>query len=216
MQNIQSTSLINSKHILLVLCLLFSSVAAWAQFYVQKSTTLSLGNPQTILSSQETINLVDADIVGQGSFYLNSTTTQHLTSTKQLELPNLILANANTIHLETAILIQHQLIIETGILTLSQELMLNSQADLVLGEGAGIDATTTGLLIYKNTQLENSNPLAITLTTNFLKYRVPSIPQARPTVAYRHISHFGNPVSKDHPAYLKNSTPPPKFFDSVS
>jgi len=216
MQNIQSTSLINSKHILLVLCLLFSSAAAWAQLYVQKSTSLSLRNSQTILSSQETLNQIDADIVGQGSFYLNSTTTQHLTSTKQLELPNLILANANTIHLETAILIQHQLVIETGILTLSQELMLNSQADLVLGEGAGIDATTTGLLIYKNTQLENSNPLAITLTTNFLKYRMPSIPQARPTVAYTRTSLFGNLVSKDHPAYLKNSTPPPKFIETIS
>ena len=215
MQHIQSTSLINNKHIFLVVCLLFSSVAVWAQLYVQKGTVLSLGNTQTILSSQETLNQIEADIVGQGSFYLNKTTAQHLTSIKHLILPNLTITNANFIHLETPIEIRRQLVIETGILTLSHKLILTSQAAFVLGEGAGIDEITSGLLSYTHTQLEPYNPVAITLT-NFLKYSVPSIPQARPIVAYRHISCFGTLVSKDDAASLKNSTPPPKFFAAVS
>jgi len=215
MQHIQSTSLINSKHLLLVVCLLFSSVAAWAQFYVQKGTVLSLGNTQTILSSQETLNQIEADIVGQGSFYLNKTTAQHLTSIKHLILPNLTIANANFIYLETPIEITHQLVIETGILTLSHKLMLTSQADIILGQGAGIDQSTSKLLIFTHTQIAPSNPLVIILT-NFLKYKMPSIPQALPTLAYRHISYFGTLVSKDYPASLKNSTPPPKFFDAIS
>ena len=199
----------------MVVCLLFSSVAAWAQLYVQKGTVLSLANTQTILSSQETLNQIEADILGQGNFYLNKTTAQRLTSIKHLILPRLTITNANFIHLETPIEIRHQLVIETGILTLSHKLILPSQAAFVLGEGAGIDEITSGLLIYTHTQLEPSNPLAITLT-NFIKYNVPSIQQTRPIVAYKHLSYFRTLVSKDDAASLKNSTPPPKFFEAVS
>jgi len=204
----------NYRLLFFYLGFLVGNFQGYAQFYVSQNTFVHLESYQILLSSQERFNQLNAQFTGEGTLILNAAAAQILSSTqKKLVLPTLQLANANLVQINTNLNIQQLLKIEIGILTLTHRLVLKNKNALVLSEDIGI-LITTGQLVY-NTQLENSNPLAITLT-NFLKYRVPSIPQARPTVAYRHISHFGNLVSKDHPAYLKNSTPPPKFFDSVS
>jgi len=206
----------NYRLLFFYLGFLVGNFQGYAQFYVSQNTFVHLESYQTLLSSQESFNQLNAQFTGEGTLILNALAAQILSSTqKKLVFPTLQLTNANLVQINTNLNIQQLLKIEIGILTLTHRLVLKNKNALVLSEDIGI-LITTGLLIYKNTQLENSNPLAITLTTNFLKYRMPSIPQARTTVAYRHISPFGNLVSKDHPAYLKNSTPPPKFIETIS
>ena len=204
----------NYRLLFFYLGFLVGNFQGYAQFYVSQNTFVHLESYQILLSSQERFNQLNAQFTGEGTLILNAAAAQILSSTqKKLVLPTLQLANANLVQINTNLNIQQLLKIEIGILTLTHRLVLKNKNALVLSEDIGI-LITTGQLVY-NTQLENSNPLAITLT-NFLKYKMPSIPQALPTVAYRHISYFVTPLDKDYPAFLKNSTPPPKFFDAVS
>ena len=82
----------------LKLALLFclSSLIASAQFIVKKGTILSLTTPETLLSSQESLNQIEASIYGKGTLYLNSTSQQQLASTQtNLELPSFLIHNAH-------------------------------------------------------------------------------------------------------------------------
>ena len=197
----------------LTLLLLLCSLNGFAQFHVVEGTTLGLENPEAILSSQEPLNQIDAHITGIGTLYLNGTSNQIINSTQLvLALPNLQLANANLAQIATELSILHQLTIEKGILVLTHQLVLNNEDALVLGATASI-LNTTGQLVY-HTQLETSNPLAVIQTIHLFKYRVPSIPQARPnlTVATRRTSNFGRIVNKNYHAYFKHETPHQKRF----
>lgn len=62
--------------LLLFLCSLYG----FTQFSVQEGTTLSLGSPEVVLSSQESLNKIDASLVGEGILLLNSAFAQQLTS----------------------------------------------------------------------------------------------------------------------------------------
>ena len=202
------------KLLFFVLFFLFSTHSVCAQFYVQTQTILSVENYNTILSSQEPLNQIDAHITGKGTLYLNGTSNQIINSTQLvLALPNLQLANADFAQIATELSILHQLTIEKGILVLTHQLVLNNEGALVLGATAGILNTRIGQLVY-NTQLETSNPLAVIQTIHLFKYRVPSIPQARPnlTVATRRTSNFGRIVNKNYHAYFKHETPHQKRF----
>ena len=54
--------------LLVSLCSLYGT----AQFYVTENTTLSLESPQSVFSSQEHINQIDASVFGDGTLYFNS------------------------------------------------------------------------------------------------------------------------------------------------
>ena len=110
------------RQILTLLVLLYSFYG-FAQLYVSEGTTFSLETPQSVLSSQEALNQIDASILGEGTLYLNSTLAQELASTQELlDLPSFQLQNASLVFFKTALNIQNQLHIETGILTLSEDL----------------------------------------------------------------------------------------------
>ena len=211
-KNSLESSLVYGKRMLIVLCLLLSSVSVWAQLYISDGILFSVDKEVRFLTPQETFNQIDAHITGGGALYLNGMATQTLRSSQLvLELPNLQLANADLVTITTELSIQHQLTIEKGILVLTHQLVLNNEGALVLGATAGILNTRIGQLVY-NTQLETFNPLAVIQTIHLFKYRVPSTPQARPnlTVAIRRTSSFGRIVNKNYHAYFKHETPPPK------
>ena len=97
----------------LLLCL--SSLIGSAQFFVKEGTTLSFTTPETILSSQESLNQIEATIQGKGTLYLNSSSQQQLASTQtDLELPSLFIQNAHLVQIQTALQLQH-LEIENGL-----------------------------------------------------------------------------------------------------
>lgn len=76
----------------LTLLVFLSSLYGFAQFYVQKGTTLSFGSSEALLSSQETYNQIDASLLGEGTLLLNSTSEQQLTSSQAvLDIDNLII-----------------------------------------------------------------------------------------------------------------------------
>ena len=71
---------------------------ASAQLFVKKGTPLSLTTPETLLSSHESINQIEASIHGNGTLYLNSTSLQQLVSSQtNLELPSLFIQNAHLV-----------------------------------------------------------------------------------------------------------------------
>ena len=121
----------------LTLLLLLCSLNGFAQLYAVEGSTLRLETPETILSSQEPLNQIDAHITGKGTLYLNGTSNQIINNTQLVSaLPNLQLANADLTQIVTELSIQHQLTIEKGVLALTHKLVLNTEDALVLGANA--------------------------------------------------------------------------------
>ncbi|MDA9056624.1 hypothetical protein N9K49_02100 [Flavobacteriaceae bacterium] len=196
----------------LTLLVFFCSLYGFAQLYVQKGTTLSLESPQTILSSQEIRNQIDAPIVGQGTLYLNRASKQQLSSTQTvLELPTLHVQNADVLQIETALNIHNQFVILHGLLSLSHDVVLTDPTALVLAVDAHIHTTTNGQLIY-TTQFEQSQPMAVMFSVNFLKYTDSKPFQMGLQTAFisTPTPNFGSIVHNGYKVYFKHSTPPPK------
>lgn len=185
-----------------------------AQFYVQKNTLFSLKSTETILSSKEAVNQIDSAVLGEGSLYLNASASQDLRSTEQvLELPNLQLKNASLIHLDTALAIDQQLVVENGLLTLSQTLFLHPPDALVLLANAHIHASATAQILY-TMQLTGSNPLVWNRPLmNLIKYTPPKRALQRPIVVLipTHMPNIEQHASNDYTAYDETITPPPKI-----
>jgi hypothetical protein len=192
--------------LLLFLC----SFLGFSQLYVSEGTLFSLETPQTLLSSKEVINQVDAPLYGQGVLFLNHSAAQQLHSTQTLlSLPNLQLANAALVRIETAVYIHNQLRIDAGVLVLDQDIHLPSKALLVLGATASTESQSGQLRFH--TQLDTDKSLVWHTTPTVLKYtkseaaptpsiKVPSLSQA---------SNFGY-TAHGYTAYFENATPPPK------
>ena len=196
----------------LTLLLFLCSLYGFAQLYVQEGTTLSLGSPQTVLSSQETLNKIDAPLRGKGTLFFNSTSAQQLTSSQVvLELPTLHIENADLIYIETVLNIYSQLEIDHGQLTLFYEVKLPDPLALVLGEDASIFPTTQGLLVY-NTQFETSNPLVFLQAQTLLVSIETNTTQTPNFVVldFMQTSNFGSIAHNGYKVYFKYSTPPPK------
>ena len=194
-------------NLLVFLCSLYG----FSQLYVSEGTLISLMTPETILTSQESLNQIEAPIIGKGVLYLNKFSTQRLISTQPfLTLPTLQIANAKFVALETALNMQHQLVIETGVLTLCHDVLLLNKAHLILGERVRIQ-TPTGQLIYK-TQFETSNPLAETPLVTQLKYTRPEWSQKQSSAVLTDTSqsNFGYLASTHYIVYVNNFTPPPE------
>ena len=201
------------------LLMLLCSLHGTAQFYVTKNTSLSLESSQSVLSSQEHINQIDASVFGDGTLYFNSTLVQGLTSTQELlALPNIQIQNASLVHIKTALNIQNQLHIETGVLMLSEDIVLYSKAALVLGTKAFITTTTDGQLVY-TTQFESSSSLAVVPTLSLLKYRRPEWSQGLTQMIFIYTPHahnFGVLAYNGYTVYLKTHLPPPEFLNTIS
>lgn len=194
--------------LLVFLCSLYGS----AQLYVQKGTTLSLGSFETVLSSQELHNQLDGFVLREGTLVLNRASSQTLTSDLNvLELPNLHLENADFISIKTTLSIQNQLLIASGQLTLSYNLILCDPSALVLGANARICLLTTAHITYE-TQLEKSHPLALQLPTTLLKYTRTQTSQKCPQAARisTATSNSGSIDNANYVVYCTHLTPPPK------
>ena len=196
----------------LTLLMFFCSFYGSAQLYVQEGATLTLGSSETFLSSQETLNKIDAPIIGEGTLFFNSTSTQQLISSQDvLELPTLHIQNADLVQIETLLNLQGQLQIVRGELILSHNLVLNSSTALVLGTDASICLSSNGQIVYK-TQLEEFDPLALQQTL-LIKYTGSKTFQERPETALivtPTTSNFGSLANSGYVVYFKHSTPPPK------
>lgn len=188
---------------------------ASAQFFVKQGTILSFTTPETLLSSQESLNQIEAPITGKGTLYLNSTSQQQLVSTQtNLVLPSLFIQNAHLVQIQTALKIQH-LEIENGQLQLNHPLLLPNPRALKLGATAGIANNSKHLLLY-TTQFQASNPLALQ-SIALLKYTVPKTSQERPQAALittATTSNFGS-LANNGTVYSKHSTPPPEAVEDL-
>lgn len=118
-----------------LLCILFLGLgfSAFAQFYVQQGVVLNLETPKTTLSVQEAQLHINAPIQGQGTLVLNSSELQTLSSTQSvLEVSKLSLEHAHLVNLNTALRIEQQLTLRSGVLYLTHPLYLTDQTALVL------------------------------------------------------------------------------------
>ena len=193
----------------LLLCL--SSLIASAQFFVKQGTTLSFTTPETLVSSQESLNQIEASIHGNGTLYLNSTSQQQLASTQtNLELPSLFIQNAHLVQIQTALQLQY-LEIENGQLQLNHTLLLPNPRALKLGDTAAVANNSKHQLLY-TTQFKASQPLVLQ-PIPLLKFTGPQTSQLRPKTTLITIttaSNFGSPANKGYTVYCKHATPPPK------
>ena len=186
------------------------SFLSFSQLYISEGTLFSLETPETLLSSQEVINQVDAPLYGQGVLFLNHSAAQQLRSTQTLlSLPNLRLANAALVRLETAIFIHNQLRINAGVLVLDQDIHLPSKALLVLGATASTQSQS-GQLRFR-TQLDTNSALVWHTIPTLLKYTRPEGALSPPILVtcLSQASKFGY-IAQCYTAHIFSSTPPPK------
>jgi hypothetical protein len=193
---------------LLMLCCLCS----FAQFYVQQGTTLSFERSDALVSSQETLNQINTSISGKGTLLLNRSSDQLLTSTQAiLKLPTLHLKNANLVLIDTPLALQHQLLIDTGQLTLFYNLRVSDPTAIVLGTEASMFLTSNAQVVY-TTQVETSNSLVVATNLILLKYtRLKTVLEFSKTVpAVAIIFNFDTVVFNEYDVFFKQSVPPPQ------
>jgi hypothetical protein len=195
-----------------IFILFLCSLSGFAQFYVSEGTQFSLQTSKTILSSQETLHQINAPVLGNGAVILNSTSKQQLTSTQAiLKLPTLHLKNANLVLIDTPLALQHQLLIDTGQLTLFYNLRVSDPTAIVLGTEASMFLTSNAQVVY-TTQVETSNSLVVATNLILLKYtRLKTVLEFSKTVqAVAIIFNFDTVVFNEYDVFFKQSVPPPQ------
>ena len=181
-----------------------------AQFFVKQGTILSFTTPETILSSQESLNQIEASIHGKGTLYLNSSSQQQLTSTKtNLKLPSLFIQNAHLVQIQTSLEIQY-LEIENGQLQLNHPILLPHPEALKLGDTASVANNSKSQLLY-SAQLQSSHPLVLHNSHTLLKFSSPLEFQLPPQTAFLYrTSNYKPIVNNGYSVHFKHATPPPK------
>ena len=195
-----------------IIILFLCSLSGFAQFYVTEGTLFSLQTSEIILSSQETLHQINAPVLGNGAIILNSTSKQQLTSTQAiLKLPTLHLKNANLVLIDTPLALQHQLLIDTGQLTLFYNLRVSDPTAIVLGTEASMFLTSNAQVVY-TTQVETSNSLVVATNLILLKYtRLKTVLEFSKTVpAVAIIFNFDTVVFNEYDVFFKQSVPPPQ------
>ena len=197
----------------LTLLVFLSSLYGFAQFYVQKGTTLSFGSSEALLSSQETYNQIDASLLGEGTLLLKQyfRTAAHKFPSGFGTPQRCNIKNADLVQIHTALILKDQLVLDRGFLQLSHTLTLTDSRALVLGETAGILTTPAGQLVYQ-TQFSNTHPLVFLQAQTLLVCLEPNSPQTPDPKELDFIqrSYFGTLPQKGYEAYFQQSTPPPK------
>lgn len=210
--NIKLKSTKNPNQILVSVFFLLFCFLVKGQVYVSEGMVFSLKEETTFLTSTESLNQFEADILGKGTLYLNSLSFQQILSNQSfLKLPNLELENAHLVRLETTIALQYQLKILNGELTLSHDLQLHDKSALVLGKNVAIHTSTSGQLMY-TTHIKESIPFATVPTLQLSKYSVPPAAQQHPNVVFinKQNSNFEAIRINGYHTHFKHPTPPPK------
>ena len=198
----------------LTLLLFLCNFCGSAQLYVQEGTIFSLDTSETILSSQESTNQINAPINREGTLFLNSESNQQLLSTKKyLELPNLRIENSDYLYIGTALDIKNQLILESGQLKFYDVALANPMA-LVLTENANVCLSVIGQLSYTRTQLvEISHSLVLQQLKIVLKDM--GSMDLLPFLVFRNNYNIDKTIRlNEYKAYLKQLTHPPKKMES--
>ena len=198
---------------IVTLLLFLSSLCGFSQLYVAEGTVFSIPSSESTFSSQESINIINSSVKGQGLLYFNGEVLQHLNSSETvLQIPNLQLKNADLMTIEMVLEIQHTLIIDSGTLTLSKDLYLEDSAALQTFGEAAVLPSTCGQLVYKSQRISNHFPLVVCPSPLLLTFVAPSIHRVKTTEQWplRFLSNFENVASYYHTPFLSLSTPPPK------
>ena len=195
--------------------LFLSSLCGFAQLYVAEDAVFSIPSSESTFSSQESINNINSSVTGQGTLYFNAEVLQYLSSSETvLQLPNLRIKNADLVTIHTDLEVQQSLIIDSGTLTLSEDLYLQDATALqTQGDGAVVP-TPTGQLIYKSQRsITNHTPGAICDSITFLSFVTPSTLSIEFIEwPVRTLSNFESFAFHYHTPYMPLSTPPPKHI----
>lgn len=149
----------NRSTLLCIVILGFSS-SIFAQFYVQHDAVLHLKSQKSTLSVQEAQLQVNAPLSGQGTLLLNRSSFQTLESTQNsLELPNLTIEHAHLVQLNSALRLEQQLTLHSGVLHLEQPLYLTDQTALVLHNNSSIQSKE--FLVYDHQITNHKQPLLV-------------------------------------------------------
>ena len=198
---------------IVTLLLFLSSLCGFSQLYVVEDVVFSIPSSELIFSSQESVNIINSSVKGQGILYLNGKFEQHLNSTEAvIHLPSLRLKNADLVTIHAALEIQNFLIIDSGTLTLFNNLYLQDSAALQTFGDAAVLPSTFGQLVYNSQYISNHFPLAVCSSSLLLTFIAPSIHKVKTTEQWslRFLSYFENLASYYHSPFLALSTPPPK------
>ena len=190
--------------------LLLSSLYSYSQLYISSGTIFTLNGLETQISSKESINIINTHIKGTGVFNLLGSSEQYLESSKgSLEMPNLFIKDASLLHINTALSINNELIIENGILVLSHDLILNSPYALILKGQSEVIETSKGKLVFMEFFTERSVINAIVSIFyispknphNSLSFTIEKVILAKVLLKY----------IDDYNVTIKTITPPPKL-----
>ena len=190
--------------------LLLSSLYSYSQLYISSGTIFTLNGLETQISSKESINIINTHIKGTGVFNLLGSSEQYLESSQgSLEMPNLFIKDASLLHINTALSINNELIIENGILVLSHDLILNSPYALILKGQSEVIETSKGKLVFMEFFTERSVINAIVSIFYFspknphnsLSFTIEKVILAKVLLKY----------IDDYNVTIKTITPPPKL-----
>ena len=190
--------------------LLLNSLYSYSQLYISSGTIFTLNGLETQISSKESINIINTHIKGTGVFNLLGSSEQYLESSKgSLEMPNLFIKDASLLHINTALSINNELIIENGILVLSHDLILNSPYALILKGQSEVIETSKGKLVFMEFFTERSVINAIVSIFyispknphNSLSFTIEKVILAKVLLKY----------IDDYNVTIKTITPPPKL-----
>ena len=194
----------------LTLFLFLYSLCGFAQLYVHQGIVLHLETPNSTLSIQEAEIHINSSIDGQGTLVFNSVGLQTLESTQEvLEIPNLILQNADRIRLHTPLRVAQHFTLQTGEHHLEQPLyLLNPQALRLLGNSSlqNIEFLVLDLQQIDHTQphwVWNPSLSECTIQTKRLRFAVKSFKTNRPSISVLRLNHYKT-------LYLHHNTPPPE------
>ena len=190
--------------------LLLSSLYSYSQLYISSGTIFTLNGLETQISSKESINIINTHIKGTGVFNLLGSSEQYLESSQgSLEMPNLFIKDASLLHINTALSINNELIIENGILVLSHDLILNSPYALILKGQSEVIETSKGKLVFMEFFTQRSVINAIVSVFyispknphNSLSFTIEKVILAKVLLKY----------IDDYNVTIKTITPPPKL-----
>ena len=195
----------------LTLFLFLYSLCGFAQFYVHQDAVLHLKTPNSTLSIQEAEIHINSSIHGQGTLVFNRFGLQTLASTQEvLEIPNLILQNADWIRLHTPLRVAQHFTLQTGELHLEQPLYLpNPQALELLGNSS---LQNIELLVLDHQQIDHTQSHWVWTHSPISTYFTTQTHQGLncTEIPTTHQTNFGRFISTYKTLYFQNSTPPPE------
>jgi len=106
--------------------MLLCSVVSFAQLKVNPNTAFTANN---VVTSKETKNVFDSNVLGNSQLVLNGT-SQQLETAENTSLPTLYVANGDQLDIKTEVRLRGDLIIKTGTLVLQKPLQVAGEVKI--------------------------------------------------------------------------------------